>query len=192
MSTQLVEQKEKLSFLTKSEWNNLLRSIDNARDKAIFLTAYTYGLRASEVGLLRLADVDFARDRLYIRRLKGSISGEWPLLPDVAKAIKRWLKLRQKNGWANKQALFLSRQGTPIHRTTLHLLMKKYGEIANIPPHKRHFHVLKHSRAMHMLEDTADIVGCKDWLGHKNIQNTMKYVQLLGIHRFQFARKLRS
>jgi len=165
MSTQLVEQKEKLAFLTKSEWNNLLRSIDDTRDKAIFLAAYTYGLRASEVGLLRLADIDFARDRLYIRRLKGSISGEWPLLPDVAKAIKRWLKKRQTQGWADKQTLFLSRQGMPIHRSTLHLLMRKYGEKANIPEHKRHFHVL---------------------------QNTMKYVQLLGIHRFQFAQKLRS
>lgn len=188
----LVEQKEQLAFLTKGEWNNLLKSIDNARDKALFLTAYTYGLRASEIGLLRLSDIDFARDRIYIRRLKGSISGEWPLMPDVAKAIKRWLKERQKNGWANKQALFVSRQGAPIHRTTLHLLIRKYGERANIPEHKRHFHVLKHSRAMHLLEETRDIVGCKDWLGHKNIQNTMVYVHLLGFHRFQFAEKLRT
>lgn len=184
--------KETIVYLTPEEWTRLLSVIVDPRDRAIFLTAYTYGLRASEVGLIRLADLDFARDRIYIRRLKGSISGEWPLLPEVARAIKRWLKARQKAGFGEKATLFVSRQGNPIHRSTLHLLMRRYGKLAGIPEHKRHFHVLKHSRAMHLLEQTRDIVGTKDWLGHKNIQNTMKYVQVLGIHRWEFAQKLRG
>ena len=190
MGRALVERKDEIAYLTPEEWKPLLKMIDDPRDRAIFVTAYTYGLRASEVGLIRVSDVDFARDRIYIRRLKGSISGEWPLLPEVAKAIKRWLKARQKLGLGDKTMLFVTRQGTPIHRSTLHLLMRKYGEKANILEHKRHFHVLKHSRAMHLLEETHDIVGTKDWLGHKNIQNTMKYVQVLGFHRWEFADKL--
>ena len=190
MGRALVERKEEIVYLTPDEWRKLLSAIESPRDKAIFLTAYTYGLRASEVGLIKVSDVDFARDRIYIRRLKGSISGEWPLLPGVARAIKRWLKERKRKGLGEKITLFVSRQGTPIDRTTLHLLMRKYGEKAGIPFHKRHFHVLKHSRAMHLLEQTHDIVGVKDWLGHKNIQNTMKYVQVLGFHRWEFARKL--
>ena len=192
MSKALVVREEKLVYLTQEEWARLLKAITDPRDRAIFITAYTYGLRASEVGMLRVSDVDFARDRIYIRRLKGSISGEWPLLPEVAKAIKRWLKARQKLGLGDKTTLFVTRQGTPIHRSTLHLLMRKYGEKANIPEHKRHFHVLKHTRAMHLLERTHDIVGTKDWLGHKNIQNTMKYVQVLGFHRWEFAQHLEA
>ena len=192
MGRALVERKDEIAYLTPEEWKPLLKMIDDPRDRVIFVTAYTYGLRASEVGLIRVPDVDFARDRIYIRRLKASISGEWPLLPEVAKAIKRWLKARQKLGLGSKTALFVTRQGTPIHRTTLHLLMRKYGEKANIPEHKRHFHVLKHSRAMHLLEETHDIVGTKDWLGHKNIQNTMKYVQVLGFHRWEFAQNLKG
>jgi len=192
MGKALAVREEKLVYLTEEEWQRLLKAIDNTRDKAVFITAYTYGLRASEVGMLRVSDVDFARDRIFIRRLKGSISGEWPLLPEVAKAIKRWLRVRQKQGLGDKTALFVTRQGTPIHRSTLHLLMRKYGERAGIPEHKQHFHVLKHSRAMHLLEETHDIVGTKDWLGHKNIQNTMKYVQVLGFHRWEFAQNLKG
>jgi site-specific recombinase XerC len=139
-----------------------------------------------------LADVDFARDRIYIHRLKGSISGEWPLLPEVEKWLKHWLKARQKAGLGNKAYLFVSNRGTPIHRSTLHLLMRKYGELAGIPEHKRHFHAIKHTRAMHLLESTHDIVGTKDWLGHRRIENTMKYVQVLGFHRWEFAERLDS
>jgi len=191
MSTKaIVEKHEEIVYLTPEEWKRLLKAINNVRDKAIFLTAYTYGLRASEVGLIKVSDVDFARDRIYIRRLRGSISGEWPLLPEVSRAIKRWLRERQRKGLGEKITLFVSRQGTPIDRTTLHRFMGKYGEEAGIPPHKRHFHVLKHSRAMHLLEQTHDIVGVKDWLGHKNIQNTVKYVQVLGFHRWQFAEQI--
>ena len=188
----IVERKERIQYLTQDEWSRLLKAIDSPRDRAIFLTAYTYGLRASEVGMIRTADVDFARDRIYIHRLKGSISGEWPLLPDVAKAIKRWVKIRQKLGFGDKTVLFISRQGTPIDRSTLHLLMRKYGEQAGIPLHKCHFHALKHTRAMHLLEQTHDIVGVKDWLGHKNIQSTMKYVQVLGFQRVEFAGQLKA
>jgi len=192
MGKALAVREEKLVYLTEEEWHRLLKTITDPRDRAIFLTAYTYGLRASEVGMLRVSDVDFARDRIFIRRLKGSISGEWPLLPEVAKALKRWLRVRQKLGLGDKTMLFVTRQGTPIHRSTLHLLVRKYGKKANIPEHKRHFHVLKHTRAMHLLEETHDIVGTKDWLGHKNIQNTMKYVQVLGFHRWEFAQSLKG
>jgi integrase len=192
MTKALVERPEQIAYLTPEEWGRLLKVIKDPRDKAIFTTAYTYGLRASEVGLIRLADVDFARDRIYIHRLKGSISGEWPLLPDVERALKRWLKARQKAGLGNKTFLFVTNRGTSIHRSTLHLLMRKYGEKADIPEHKRHFHVLKHTRVMDLLEKTHDIVGTRDFVGHKRIENTMKYVQLLGFHRWEFAERLNS
>ena len=188
----IAERQERIQYLTRDEWGRLLKAIDSPRDRAIFLAAYTYGLRASEVGMIRTADIDFARDRIYVHRLKGSISGEWPLLPNVAKAIKRWVKTRQKLGFGNKTVLFVSRQGTPIDRSSLHLLMRKYGGRAGIPSHKQHFHALKHTRAMHLLEQTHDIVGVKDWLGHKSIQSTMKYVQILGFQRFEFAGQLKA
>lgn len=60
----------------------------------------------------------------------------------------------------------------------LDVLMKRYGVLAKTPKGKRHFHCLKHSIATHLLEATGDIMFVKDWLGHKNIQNTLVYAQL--------------
>src|SRR5207244_11631860 len=68
--------------------------IRSKRDKAIFLVAYRHGLRASEIGLLQRADVDAKQGRISIHRLKGSISGVYPMQPDVLKAIRSYVRTR--------------------------------------------------------------------------------------------------
>ena len=77
-----------IKFLTLEETTRLFDGLaSHRRDKAILL-AYRHGLRASEVGLLRVEDLDFKTLRIMIQRLKGSHSGEHPLQSDEAKAIK--------------------------------------------------------------------------------------------------------
>ena len=78
-----------IKFLTLQETTRLFHRLASyRREKAIFLLAYRHGLRASEVGMLRIEDIDFKTLRIMIHRLKGSHSGEHPLQPDEAKAIK--------------------------------------------------------------------------------------------------------
>ena len=74
--------------------------------------------------------------------------------------------------------LFPSRLGGPIHRSTLHLIFRKYAERASLPPEKRHFHTLKHSICTHLLDAGADVGFVRNWVGHANIQNTLVYAQL--------------
>lgn len=50
---------ETIKFLTLDEVRRLFSVIESKRDRAIFLTAYRHGLRASEVGMLRVADLEF-------------------------------------------------------------------------------------------------------------------------------------
>jgi integrase len=59
-----------------------LAAIPSRRDRALFLTAYRHGLRASEIGMLQKTDVDLKRGRITIQRLKGSLSGIYPMQPD--------------------------------------------------------------------------------------------------------------
>lgn len=61
--------------------------------------------------------------------------------------------------------------------------MKRYGEEAGDPKDRRHFHVLKHSIAVHLIAAGADVILVRDWLGHRSIQNTMVYAQLLSPRR---------
>lgn len=119
-------------------------------------------------------DVDLARLKTRIQRLKGSISSEYPLRPTVARVLRSYLRTRKDDS----PTLFPSRLGLPIARRTLDYLMKRYGALAEIPEPKRHFYVLKHSIVTHLLDARTDIMVVRDWLGHKNIQNTLVYAQL--------------
>src|SRR3954451_19022082 len=154
---------ETIRFLTLDELGRLLAATrESVRDRALFLLAYRHGLRASEVGLLRADDLDLHTLRLTVHRLKGSHSGAHPLQPDEAKALKALLRERE----VLSPILFPSNRGDPIARRTLDWLMKKYGEAADLPPAKRHFHCLKHPIATHLLEAGADLRFVQDWLGH--------------------------
>ena len=175
-----------IKYLTQDELKRLLGVIESKRDLAIFRVAYYHGLRASEIGMLKLDDANLARGRIRIDRAKHSQGGEYPMHPSEVKAIKAWLKER-KDGipW-----LFPSQRGLPISRFTLDKLMKQYGAKAGIPADKRHFHVLKHSIATHMLDAGTDIRSVQDWIGHKNIQNTVVYAQISNRARDDLSKKL--
>ena len=175
---------ERIKFLSIAEITRLIKSIKSKRDKAIFTIAYRHGLRASEVGLLQLADVDFETHRIHIHRLKESLSGIHRLQPDELRILKAHLKEKD-----DSPILFPSNRGTPIGRVQLHRLMKKYGELAKLPEDKRHFHVLKHSIATHLLEADQDLRFVQDWLGHANIQNTVIYTSLVSNTRDKKARE---
>lgn len=176
---------ETIKFLTLDETRRLFAVISDKRDKALFLLAYRHGLRASEIGLLRVSDLDLRRLRVMLHRLKGSLSGEHPLQADEARALKAWLRSRD----ADSPVLFPSRRSLPISRQMLDVLMKDYGEEAAIPKDKRHFHVLKHSIATHLLDAGAELRFVQDWLGHSNIQNTVIYAALVSTSREAKARQ---
>lgn len=166
---------ETIKLLSLDETKRLFSRIKDKRDKAIFLTAYRHGLRSSEVGLLRVDDLDLKRLKIMLHRMKGSLSGEHPLQPDEARALKAWLKEKGEGS----PVLFPSRRSLPISRQLLDVLMKRYGAEAGVPKEKRHFHVLKHSIATHLLDADADLRFLQDWLGHANIQNTVVYASLV-------------
>jgi integrase len=175
-----------INFLTQDEMRRLLSAIDSKRDYAIMLLAYRHGLRASEAGMLRRDDFDQKQYRLRIHRLKNSLAGIHPLQPDEVKALKAYMKERASSA----PSLFRSRNDTPISRRRLDELIKRYGERADIPESKRHFHVLKHSIATHLLDAGADLRFVQDWVGHASIKNTVIYAQLTSRRRDAEARKV--
>lgn len=166
-------------FLTQDEIRRLFGAITNKRDRAMFLVAYRHGMRASEVGLLQVGDIDWRERRIYVRRLKGSLSGVHRLQVDEL----RLLKAHISPSASPTATVFDSNRRLPISRDQLHKLMRKYGEVAGIPPEKRHFHCLKHSIATHLLEAGMGIEFVQDWLGHACIRNTQIYAKITNPQR---------
>jgi len=175
-----------IQFLTQAEMRRLLGVIESKRDYAIFLLAYRHGLRVSEIPLIQEDDIDLKQQRIRINRVKGSLSGVHPMQRDEIKAVKGALRARK----VLSPTLFLSRRLEPISTRMVDVLMKGYGERAKIPEHKRHFHVLKHSIATHLLDAGADLRFVQDWIGHASIKNTVIYAQLTSRRRNEEARRI--
>jgi site-specific recombinase XerD len=181
-------RRETIKFLTFDELKRLfgvIKAEGNKRDRALFLTAYRHGLRASEVGRLHKTDIDFKQLRIYCHRLKGSHSGQHPMEPDEVRVLKSYLNSREDDS----PLLFPSRRNLPISRQRLDALIKQHGEQAGLSKDKQHFHVLKHTCATHLLETSGDLRFVQDWLGHSNIQNTVIYTHLVSSSRAEKARK---
>jgi integrase len=176
------------TYLTQDEVRRLFSAIKDKRDRAIFALAYRHGLRASEIGMLQRTDLDLQQARITINRLKGSLSGTYPMAPDTVKLLRSWLKTRKDDS----PYLFISNRRLPIDRRTLLVLMKKYGQLAGLPKDKQQFLALKHSICTHILDAGEDIYFAKDWVGHKNIQNTNIYSRFSTATRDARARKLFS
>ena len=119
------------------------------------------------------------------RILPGEVFEEI-VTPAEQQALRAWL--RERGVVAGP--LFGSRNHQPISRWRLDQLMKQYCERAGIPAVKAHMHALKHSCGTHLSAREPDIVAIQDHLGHANIQNTMKYVQIASKRRDEFADRL--
>jgi type 1 fimbriae regulatory protein FimB len=175
-------------YLSHEEVDRFFRAITSVRDRAIFRLAYHAGLRASEVGLLELRDFSPRTDRIYIHRIKGSASGEHGMVREEARALRAWLKVRG----SGPGPIFLSRLHRPISRFDLDYLMKKYGAAADILQRLRHFHIWKHTCCTHLFERGFGAEQVQDWVGHRNIQNTMKYGRITNPRRDQMVSLLRE
>jgi integrase len=182
---------KKIKYLTVEEARALFREARKAsrRDHAVLLIAYRHGLRASEIGLLRREDVNFKTNRIRIHRLKGSLGGEHPLEADEARALRTYLRARKDE----LPPLFLSRKKGPLSRYAVDEVMKAFSAKAKVPADRRYFHVLKHSIAVHLVNAGVEVLTVRDWLGHKSINNTLVYAQLLNPKRdAEMSRVFRS
>src|ERR1041385_8090023 len=81
-------------YLTPEETERLFRAITSTRDRAMFRLAYHRGLRASEIGMIQMADYRPTVGRIFIRRLKGSNSGEYHLTKVEQQALRSWRRER--------------------------------------------------------------------------------------------------
>lgn len=189
-----------IKYLYAHEKNALFRAIEKdpslhrIRNMAMFQIAEYAALRASEVGMIKMTDLNLSnssgRDQIYFKRLKHSNNNTLRILDEeLLKVLRNYLSYREICG-IDSDFLFPSQKGNPISRKTLDDLMKRYCQIANIPDEKAHFHVLKHTRAVELAELGLDTKEVQYWTGHKNIANTEIYLQFTTTQQETLYRKL--
>jgi type 1 fimbriae regulatory protein FimB len=121
-----------------------------------------------------MKDFDDRGGRLTIHRLKGSVSGTFPMHDREVRALRAWIRLRG----AAPGPIFLSRNHRALSARRIRGMFERYAKLAGISRDKAHPHTLKHSRGTHLLDETGSIVVVQDALGHRNIQNTLIYSRI--------------
>jgi type 1 fimbriae regulatory protein FimB len=163
--------------LTTLEVDRLLAaakgSRNEARDRCLLLLMFRHGLRVSEACGLRLSHVDTESRVLHVARLKKGLSTTHPLRADELRAIKAWLKEREQMQ-PEADAFFVSERRRAISRKTAWLAVKTYGELAGLPL-PAHPHMLRHACGYALADQGADTRLIQDYLGHRNIQHTVRY-----------------
>jgi len=144
------------------------------RDKCMLLMCFIHGLRVSELTKLRVNDIELATNIIHISRLKNGFSVHHPLQIREVKAIKDWLKVRSQYLDPDTEWLFLSRHGGQISRQQIYRLIRNYGKQAGINVNV-HPHMLRHACGFALADKGCDTRLIQDYLGHRNIQNTVIY-----------------
>ena len=156
------------------------------RDRCLILLMFRHGLRVTEACAMRMDQVDLESKILQVQRLKGGLSTTQPLRTEDIRLLKSWMAERERwlRQWRRKeggtgaaldrQALFLSTRGTALSRKTFWALLRRYGELAGLalPPHP---HMLRHACGFALADQGADTRLIQDYLGHRNIQHTVRY-----------------
>ncbi len=161
--------------LGEDELSKLFRALDNKKHKAILFTAYSAGLRVSEVVSLKIKDIDSDRMQIRIEAAKGKKDRYVNLSPLLLDILRDYIKTYIARP---KIFLFESEQtGTAYPTRTVQRIFQVAKEKAGIKKDVG-IHSLRHSFATHLLEKGTDIRYIKDLLGHFNIKTTERYLHV--------------
>jgi integrase/recombinase XerC len=171
-------------FLTTEEVGKLLaapkgEAASAIRDQAILETAYSAGLRVSELVGLNDGDLDFASGIVRIRG-KGKKERLAPIGSYAARALKRWLEKRtlsprEKTG--REAPVFTNKFGTRLTTRSVARMLEKHLKETGLDQ-RTSPHTLRHSFATHLLDRGADIRSVQELLGHKSLVTTQIYTHV--------------
>ena len=170
--------------LAVEEVNKILGVIDTAkplgrRDLAILEVLYSAGVRVSELCDLRMIDLVLDSDMIRVTG-KGNKERFVPIGPRAQECINNYLKfdrptLSKKD--KNLGKFFLSRNGRPLTRMTVNIILKKWAQVSGLKK-KVSPHTFRHSFATHLLEGGADLRVVQEMLGHVDISTTQIYYDM--------------
>ncbi|OHW62974.1 tyrosine recombinase XerD [Andreesenia angusta] len=165
--------------LTISEVERLLcapdtNSIKGIRDRAILEIMYGSGLKVSEIVELKLDDINLELE--YVKCSESSDGERYVPISKKAKAeLQEYLKYgRHVLEKSDSETLFLNMRGDKLTRQGLWKMIKDYAKVANIDKNINPL-TMRHSFAVHMIENGADIKSIQDLLGHVDISTTQIY-----------------
>ena len=143
------------------------------RDATMILLAYRHGLRVSELVALRWEQIDFSMGLLHVNRVKRGTPSVHPLRGPELRALRRV----DREGRIGGAYVFVTERGGPMTAAGFRKLLSRVGEASPLGL-LVHPHMLRHGCGFKLANDGHDTRAIQHYLGHKNIQHTVRYTEL--------------
>jgi type 1 fimbriae regulatory protein FimB/type 1 fimbriae regulatory protein FimE len=164
-------------YLTPQEVDRLIHAARRIgrhahRDATLILVSYRHGLRVSEVVSLTWPSVDLDSGLLHVHRLKRGLPSVHPLRGPEIRALRR---LRRAH--PNSSYVFVTERNAPMTDSLVRKIVLRAGVGARLefPVHP---HMLRHAAGYKLANDGHDARAIQQYLGHKNIQHSVRYTEL--------------
>ena len=163
--------------LTEHEVERLMKAMSGNRyahrDATMVLLAFRHGLRVSELCDLRWSQVDFPQAILHVRRVKNGIPTQHPLTGRELRALRRL-----KREVPASPFIFISARGAPFSTAGFARMIQRAAVDAGLADLKVHPHMLRHGTGYKLGNQGVDTRSLQAFLGHRHIQNTVRYTEL--------------
>ena len=164
-------------YLTSSEIDQVAKAAKSIgrhgqRDYTIIMIAYHHALRVSELVGLKWSQIDLNQGLIHVNRLKNGVASVHPISGNNIRALRKL-----KRDYPETQYVFITERKGPMVSDTVRKLFKRAGEKAKLP-FPIHFHMLRHSTGFKLANDKQDTRAIQHYMGHRNIQHTVRYTEL--------------
>lgn len=170
-------QRRTREHLTPQEIEKLITAASRVgryghRDATLILVAYRHGLRVSELVALRWDQVDLEQGLLHVSRLKNGVPSTHPIRGPEIRALRR---LRREYGIS--PYVFMSERRSAMTDSSIRKIIARAGDQAKLgfPVHP---HMLRHACGFKLANEGHDTRAIQHYLGHRNIQHTVRYTEL--------------
>jgi type 1 fimbriae regulatory protein FimB/type 1 fimbriae regulatory protein FimE len=142
------------------------------RDATLILLMYRHGLRVAEVSALRWEQIDLKAALLHVRRLKHGVPSVHPLHGPELRALRRL-----QTDYPGMAYVFISERDSPLTARAIRHIVARAGAEAGLP-FPVHPHMLRHACGFYLANRNTDTRAIQHYLGHRNIQHTVRYTEL--------------
>jgi integrase len=160
-----IEEVERLMEAAKTNRNG-------HRDATMVLLAFRHALRAAEIVDLRWDQIDFNSAVLHVRRVKSGTPSTHPLTGRELRALRRL-----QRECAASPFVFVSERAAPFSTAGFGRMIERAAVAAGLDI-KAHAHMLRHACGFALANAGHDTRSLQAYLGHKNIQHTVRYTEL--------------
>lgn len=152
------------------------------RDLSVLSVMYDTGARVAEIAGLNLEDVRFISPATVRLTGKGNKTRVVPLLSGTEKLLSQYVKIFKLDSMGGETPLFQNREGERLSRFGIGYILTKYADMArenhpDLIPDSVSPHMLRHSKAMHLLQADVNLVYIRDLLGHSDVKTTEIYAR---------------